>query len=195
MTERTFVKQDIKKSSTGTGFDNIVKDAERFDLSGADILRITDHKTRLLPYEGLENVSSLETILRPHGSVVILYQTAEQFGHWVVLLDRGNKNLEFYDPYGLDVDEELNINNEFHLRKHNGLITPHLTALIKKGNWNVHYNKERLQRMLKDVNTCGRYCALRVRFKDEPMKKFNALLKNNKHYIPDFWVSVLTLLC
>lgn len=193
--ETEFVKQDVKKASVGTGIDSIIVDAEKFDLSGADILRITDNQTNILPYEELENVSNLQEILQPHGAVVILYQTAEKFGHWVCLLDKGNKNLEFYDPYGFDVDEELNIDNEFHLRQHQGLIVPHLSALIHKGRYKVEYNKERLQKILKDVNTCGRYCALRIRFRDISMKKFNGLLKNNKHYPPDFWVSALTLLC
>ncbi len=30
---------------------------------------------------------------------------------------------------------------------------------------------------------------------DFSMEKFNGLLKNNKHYSPDFWVSAMTLLC
>jgi len=192
---KRFARQDVNKSSVGTGFDSIVKDAERFDLSGADILRLTDHKTHVLPYEALEKVSSLSEILRRYGSVILLYQTAEQFGHWVTLIDRGNNHLEFYDPYGLNVDEELNLSNEFHLRKHNGLITPHLTALIHKDGWSVEYNKDRLQKMLDDVNTCGRYCALRIIFIETPMNKFNSLLKNNKFYNPDMWVSALTLLC
>lgn len=191
--ENEFVKKDIQKSFGG--FDKIIKDSEIFDLSGSDILRITDNKTKILPYEALEHVSSLDEILNPFGSVVLLYQTSEKFGHWVALLDKGNHNLEFYDPYGLNVDEELNLDNDFHLRVHNGQLTPHLKSLINKDGWNVQYNKLKLQRMLKDVNTCGRYCALRVRFKDITMKKFNTLLTNNKYYHPDFWVSALTLLC
>lgn len=193
--EREFIKEDIKKAAVGTGIDRIIKDGEVFNLSGEDILRITDGKTNILQYEKLDSVVSLDEVLSPHRALVLLYQTAERFGHWVVLLDKGNKNLEFYDPYGLDVDEELNIDNEFHLRIHGGVITPHLSALIEKGGWRVTYNKERLQQMLEDVNTCGRYCALRVRFRDSSMEKFNGLLKDNKHYEPDMWVTALTLLC
>jgi hypothetical protein len=175
------LKYAVPYSTTENTMDKIIKDAERFDLSGADILRITDHKTRILPYEALEKVSDLEEILRPHGSVIILYQTAEQFGHWVALLNDGGNRLEFYDPYGLNVDEELELDNEFHLRIHGGKITPHLSALIKKGGWSVKYNKDRLQK--------------RVRFRDLSMEEFNSLLTKNKAYHPDFWVSALTLLC
>ena len=191
--EDAFVRKDIKKSKNG-GIDKIIFDAEKFDLSGHDILRITDNKTNIYPYEYLENVSSLSDILQPYGAVVLLYQTKQNFGHWVAILDKGNKHLEFYDPYGLKPDQELDINNEYHLRLHGGVKTPHLTAFINSEGWKVEYNAEKLQKFLKDVNTCGRYCALRVRFRDSSIQKFNALLKNNKYYDPDFWVSSLTLL-
>lgn len=191
--EQEFVDTDIKK--TNGGIDKVIKDAEVFDLSGDDILNLTYNKTRIMKYEDLKIYDSLEQILSPYRACVLLYQTGDKFGHWVSLIDRGNRKLEFYDPYGLKPDEELNINNEYHLRIHGGQITPHLTALIKKEGWKVEYNNQRLQRFLKDVNTCGRYCALRIRYRDLSIQKFNNLLTKNKHYEPDFWVSALTLLC
>jgi hypothetical protein len=175
--------------------DKKILNAEQFDLSGADILRMTDNKAKIMPYEALEHVGSLSEAIGAKGALILLYQTAQQHGHWVCLLDKGNNNLEFYDPYGLKPDEELNMDNEYHLRIHNGQKAPHLTALIEKGGWNVEYNKEKLQRMLSHVNTCGRYCVLRVIFRTTGMNQFNKLLTGNKYYIPDFWVSALTLLC
>jgi hypothetical protein len=192
--ELKLITQNIEKAKVGTGLDKIIKDAERFDLSGQDILRITDHKTSIMTYEELENVTSLEEIFKPHGAVVILYQTSENFGHWVALLNNGDKRLEFYDPYGLNVDEELNLDNDYNIRTHGGVLQPHLSILIKQGGYKVTYNNVRLQEMLEDVNTCGRYCAMRIRFRDISMKKFNGLLTNNHHYTPDMWISAMTLL-
>ena len=191
--EQVFIKADIQRRNGG--IDVIAKDAEVFSLGTDDILRIADNKTNIIAYEDLEQVSNLDEILEPYDSIVILYQTALNFGHWVCLLKTGEKTLEFYDSYGLKPDQELNMSNEFHLRTHNGVITPHLTALMKAGNWSYTYNKERLQKRLEDVNTCGRYSALRVRFRDITMKKFNKLLTGNKHYHPDMWVSVMTMMC
>lgn len=188
----SFVESDLKKSK---GIDNIIKDAEQINLSGDDLLRLTDNKTKILKYEDLKTYDSLEQIFNPHGCFIMLYQTAENYGHWVTVIDRGNRHLEFYDSYGLKPDEELNMNNEYHLRIHGGEIVPHLSALIRKDNWKVLYNKKKLQKYLEDTNTCGRYCALRVRFIKESMDKFNILLIKNKHYDPDFWVSSMTLLC
>jgi hypothetical protein len=177
--------------------DKIIKNSERFELSGADIMRITDDKTRIIQYEELETTSNLEQLLNPFGSVIILYTTKKNFGHWVALFRKKNnvkKDLEFFDPYGLSIDEELNINNELHLRQHNGRITPHLSALISKGDYNVSSNKTQLQKFLEDVETCGRFVALRVRFRNLTLKKYSELLTTNKHYDADFWVSALTLL-
>lgn len=174
--------------------DKKILESERFDLSGSDIMRMTDGKTKIISYEQLEHINSLEELLHPYGAVIILYQTSANHGHWVVVLDKGNKQIEFYDPYGIKPDEELNIDNAYHLRIHGGRLTPHFSALILKGGFSVEYNKERLQRVLAHVNTCGRYCVLRVIFRSLSLKEFNKLLTGNKHYTPDFWVSALTLL-
>ena len=161
-------------------------------LSGADIMDFVDGKTRVLAYESLGHYDSLEQILSPHGSAIVLYQTAPRQGHWVALIRRSNHTLEFYDSYGFRPDEELKFDNSFHLKIHGGRLTPHLTRLIQDGGWRVIYNKCKLQKNLDDINTCGRYAALRVKWKHIPMKQFNDLLLKNKHFNPDFWVSALT---
>lgn len=194
MTEE-LAKMEVEKVSSNTGIDKIILDAEKYDLSGADIMKITNGKTRIIKYEDLKLYDSLEQLFNPYGCFIMLYQTSEKIGHWVALIDRGNRELEFYDPYGFEPDEELNFNNDYHLRIHGGIITPHLSALIESGFWKVKYNNKQLQKYLEDVNTCGRYCALRIKFKDASLEKFNNLLTKNKCYNSDFWVSALTLLC
>jgi hypothetical protein len=143
--------------------DKLILDAEDVDLSGRDIKRMVDGKTNIMAYEQLKTYSN-----------------------------RGNKMLEFYDSYGLAPDEELKLDNQFHLRIHGGKITPHLGALIQAGGWSVKYNHEQLQEQLSDINTCGRYCVMRLIYKDLSIRKFNDLLTKNKYYHPDFWVSAMT---
>jgi len=193
--EEETLQRDIAKHRVGTGIDSIIVDAEKYPLSAEDMLRIADGKTNILVYEDLENVNNIDSILAPYDASIILYQTAENFGHWITLLKTGENSLEFYDSYGLSVDQELNTDNEFHKRVHEGKIVPHLTHLIQQSGYKVKSNKVRLQANLEDVNSCGRYAALRVRLRNFSMEKFNGLLKNNKHYSPDFWVSAMTLLC
>lgn len=195
MSEEKAVEASIKKHRVGTGIDRIIVDAEKYPLTGADMLRIADGKTNIIVYEDLEGVNSIDDILSPYDACIILYQTSENFGHWITLLKTSENSLEFYDSYALSVDEELNLDNEFHKRIHEGKIVPHLSHLIQESGYNVKSNKVRLQQNLEDVNTCGRYAALRVRLRDFSMEKFNGLWKNNHHYSPDFWVSATTLLC
>jgi hypothetical protein len=175
--------------------DKIIKTGEKFDLSGADILRITDEKCNVIQYEELERVNNINEILNPYGAVVILYTTRKNFGHWVCLFKTKGKNneLEFFDPYGLEMDEELNITNELHLRQHDGLITPHLTALIQKSDYHVRSNTKQLQKFIEHVNTCGRWVSLRLRLRDLSLRQYIMMMTQNKEYDGDFWVTALTI--
>jgi hypothetical protein len=179
-----------------SGIDQQIKDAENIDLSGDDIKRITNGKTRVIAYEELKNFGSIDELLNPHGAVVILYETRENFGHWVCLfwVDKEKRILEFFDPYGLDVDEELKIAPQFNMRIHHGELVAHLTALIELcGDCKLTYNKTRLQRFLEHVNTCGRHVSTRLRMRDIPLHRYVELMSDNEHYNPDWFVSALTL--
>jgi hypothetical protein len=176
--------------------DKLIIDSEQYSISGADLKRITDNKANIISYEDLENVKHLSQILHPHGAVIILYETKEKFGHWVCLLEdeKDPSILEFFDPYGLSIDEELKF-SELHLRQHQGKITPHLTALVNTGGYNVKSNKRQLQKFLHHTNTCGRWIGMRVRLREKTLDEFINLMTKNKNYDGDFWVSALTLFC
>ena len=176
-----------------SGIDLNIKKSEQYDLSDNDILRITDNKTKIFLYSDLENVNTIDEILQPYGCCVILYQLEANIGHWVCLIKRGDRKIEFFDPYGFAIDEELKY-SKYNLRKHNGKIVPHLTALLEKSNYSIKSNTVKLQQFKEHVNTCGRYCALRIRFKDVSINKFIELFTKNKYYNSDFWVSAMTLL-
>jgi len=172
---------------------NIIKNAEKKDLSNEDILRITKGKVKIIEYKELHNATSLEPFLEPYGSLVILYETREGYGHWVCLIKRGINSLEFFDPYGFKVDEELNLINEMHIRRNSeNQIQPHLTALIQSGGYRVSSNLTKLQKFKKDVNTCGRWVALRILLKNMSIEKFTKLLCCNKNGDADWYVSALT---
>lgn len=176
-----------------SGIDTRILKAEDYDLSDNDILRITDNQTKIFLYSDLEQFDNIDDLLNPYGCCVILYQLEQNVGHWVCLIKHKNDTLEFFDPYGLSIDEELKY-SEFNLRRHEGEITPHLTALIDKSNWRLISNDFKLQKFKEHVNTCGRWVALRIRFKDVSLEKFIDLFTNNKCYDGDFWVSAMTLL-
>tara|TARA_R110000787_G_scaffold1972_2_gene8203 strand:- start:908 stop:1456 length:549 start_codon:yes stop_codon:yes gene_type:complete len=180
-----------------SGIDIDIKKSENIDLSENDILRITDNKTHILTYDQLKNFDNIDDVLGYHKSVVILYQTTRTEGHWVSLLAYDN-NLEFFDPYGYGIDEELKIIEKIHLKeKSSGGIppeSPYLLYLINKSNYIIKVNTKQLQQKSSDINTCGRWVSLRIRFRDVTLRRFIELMTKNKYYNGDFFVSALTLL-
>lgn len=176
-----------------SGIDTQILKSEEIDLSGEDIHRITDGKCKIMAYEDLQKYQTLDELMTPNNSVIILYQTKADYGHWVSLL-RYNNSIEFFDPYGFYIDEELKIIDHLHLRSDGITQSPHLTDLINKSNYKIIYNNKKLQKRSEHTNTCGRWVSLRVRFGDISLDKFISLMTKNKHYDGDFWVSALSLL-
>jgi len=168
--------------------DRIIDNQETIKLSGTEVENIVGRKARVIPYHELPKYSSIEEVLGLNKEVVILYESKYNVGHFVSLFIQPNnpRNLIFFDPYGFYPDYELNFAKYNHI--------PYLTNLIKNSNLNLLYNKYRLQEFSSDTNTCGRWSALRLRFKHYNNLQFSHLFTTNKCYTPDFWVSALTLL-
>ena len=100
--------------------EDIVKDAEDIYLSGEDVIRLTDHRCRILKYQDLMFISSIDEVLDVDGSVIILYQKEENKGHFCLLTNRYKEgSLYFMDPYGYDIDEEIKM-ADFQVRNMSG---------------------------------------------------------------------------
>ena len=179
-----------------SGIDKQIVKGEDYSLSTNDILRITDNKCKVIAYEELEHISSIDELLEPHGAAIILYENSDDglYGHWTALFKTDQGTLEFFDPYAIKLDGELNLNNDFNFRVHNGVEVAHLSHLISQSEYKVKSNKVQLQEVKKHVNTCGRWTALRIRFRDVSIRRFIDLMTKNEAYKPDFWVTALTLL-
>jgi len=172
--------------------DQKIKNAEKLDLSGEDIMRMCKNKVKIISYEDMENYKTIDDVFDTNNATIILYETQKNFGHWTLLLK--DKNLEFFDPYGLKPDEELNIDNKYNSRIHNGIVVPHLTHLLNKSNYRIIINRKRLQQFLENINTCGRWCVARVLLRHFTLSKFQKLFTDNVNHTPDFWVTAYTLL-
>jgi hypothetical protein len=173
--------------------DNIIKKSENINLSGDDIYNIVDGQIKILSYDDLHNIYNIENLLSPYNSVAILYTTTKNLNHWIGLFKVNDNTLEFFDPYGLNIDEELNLEKKLYLRPTDNDNVPHLTDLINNSNYKVIYNNVKLQKFLEHTNTCGRHVGVRLRFKNLPLQQYLKLFKNNK-FDPDYIVSSLTLL-
>jgi hypothetical protein len=170
--------------------DKIIQKSEIISLSGEDLLKIAPN-TKILSYTELRSYTSIDQLLSPHEAVIILYELEINVGHWVSLFKKDTNTLEFFDSYGLSVDEELKFAKE-NTRIHKGQELNHLSFLIQNSGYGLIENKVQLQKNLEDINTCGRYAAYRILHRHLPLDVFNKLLTENKHYNPDFWISVAT---
>jgi hypothetical protein len=171
--------------------DRLIKKAEKIDLSGDDILSITNNQTTIHAYSDLDQIDNMEQLFGGKPTVTLLYQTTQNSGHWVCLIKKSESELYFFDPYGLKPDSELQYAS-YNLRIHNNVQTPHLTALISKSNYTIDYNKVRLQKFFKDVNTCGRWVAIRILWREMSDDHFNHLFLNQKEP-SDYYASALTI--
>ncbi len=161
--------------------DNIIKYLEREPFSNDDIMYLCDNKTNIIKYSDLINYDNIDNILSPHNNTVILYETGKNYGHWVCLIKQNNL-IEFFDPYGMKIDEQL---------KYSKNKDPLLSLLLLKSPYLLKENTTRLQKMYKNISTCGRHVCLRIILKELKLNEYIKLLKNNKNN-PDLLVTYLT---
>lgn len=171
--------------------ESIIKELRKKPFSGHDILTALDNKTKILTYPQLYKYKSLDSLLKPYGCVVILYETKPAYGHWVCIIKHPNNTVEFFDSLGYFIDDELDIiSMEF--RKKNKEIYPYLTKLMLESGYKIIYNPIILQKDKNDISTCGRHVTLRLVLKDLSLNKYIKLITSDKNYDPDSLVTYLT---
>lgn len=132
-----------------------------YALSSEDIYNAMDGKTKVLLYSQIADYDSIDDLLSPNGNVFILYQSKPRYGHWCCLFRRNKKNIQFFDSYGFFPDSEMKLINKNFLCESNQL-RKHLSHLLINSHYTINYNDKPLQEFKKGVNTCGRWCLLRV---------------------------------
>jgi len=154
-----------------------------YSLSSSDIKELVD--TNVISYNDLYKVNDIKDIMK-NGSVVILYETTNNIGHWVTLKENKEGNtIYFLDPYGLLIDDEFNfISDEFIKNKyHND--TTRLRKLLYDSDYDeIEYNEKPLQSYKDNVNTCGRYAVFFI-YSNLTLDEFVYMLKTMKGISPD----------
>jgi hypothetical protein len=143
--------------------DKILEKLEKKPLSDGEILEGCNNKCNIVCYSDMHKYHSIDELLNPYDCCIILYNKTSNCGHWCALIKRNNL-LEFFDPYGLYPDEELK-----YIKKYE----PYLSYLMIDSPYKLSYNQYKFQKFKKDINTCGRWCYLRIQFKDWSLDKFN----------------------
>lgn len=157
--------------------DKIIKDtAEGYPLSGEDIHNLTKGTCNIWAYSQITNKSLDEILGKNRSSIILLEYNGKSIGHWIALFEHQNGDIEYYNSLGYPMDYQQD----------RQILTQKLYG------YRVIQNKQQLQSKSQDINTCGRYCVLRLNYRNLSIQDFNKLLSQNKAYTPDFWVSVST---
>ena len=168
---------------------DILDEYKKKPLSNKNILKLLDGKTKIVLYPQLKKYKTLDQLLYPYDSCVLLYMTKENFGHWCCVIKIDDKTVEFFDPYGTFPDDQLKMIPEY-FRKVSGQNYPHLTWLLYHSPYKLTYNHHKFQKNGADVQTCGRHCATRILLKEMPLKQYIELFKGAN---PDDIVTFLTM--
>ena len=168
-----------------------------YSLSGEEVLKLCDGKAKLVIYEELYNYKTLDELLHPWGSIILLYEykrdsNGHSHGHYVCLNNVPDGSIEHFDSLGYRPDEELKeigISAEF--AKKSGQDKQYLLRLLIDSGYPISYNEYHLQQDKRGINTCGRWCGVRVFLKNLPLDTFAGLFMNKK--MPsDLLITILT---
>ena len=165
---------------------------EEVALSDKEISRMCGGRVAIHGYEDLAAMRDYKELFNGKPGCILLYETRHHFGHWVLLINKEHE-VEFFDPLGIKMDQELKLVPEY-LRYQLNEDVPHLTHLLK--NVRVRENTVQLQEVDYDINTCGRHVVSRFNMYMhgfENLRPYLRLFKNQKES-PDVTVSKLTLL-
>ena len=91
--------------------DNLIKKSEDIDLSADDINRINNNNSNIIVYHNLSNYHNFRSMFGGKDCVILLYETKQNFGHWVCILEfpsyyeffeNGEEIVATIKQYGID---------------------------------------------------------------------------------------------
>lgn len=157
---------------------NDLKSMMAYSLDDSEVRKYAKklgYDCKVVSYDKIHKYKTLDQLLGKDGCVVILYLTSEHYGHYVLVFKRG-KTIEFYDPYGIGVDNEFTfIPKEFQGESNQDY--PYLTQLLYNSGYKIHRNQYRLQKGKNGVNCCGRHALVRLLFRNLNEDQYKDLLK------------------
>lgn len=138
---------------------DVCKEAESIPFSAQTIKEICNNQVNIVLYDELYHMNSIFDAFIDGYPIVLLYPLRSQTdGHWVCLVyHKKTDTIQYFDPYGSDVDYYLKLHPELYE-------DDKLTELLNTCGKDVVVNKVPVQKLKKDVSTCGRHCAVRAVF-------------------------------
>lgn len=153
---------------------NKINQLKQYALSDAEIQKVSGRK--LIIYPELYNYDSLEHLLHMNnGYVIIMYMQSDVYGHYCCLNKISDREVEFFDSYGLYPDKQLKFSNYNVNRKMKQNHT-YLSYLMFKSPYKLSYNHHKFQKKAPPVQTCGWHCIHRVKHKNLSLKQYKQLM-------------------
>ena len=142
-----------------------IKDRIPKPLTDGDIERhIGVKKDDILKYSDLKSFPKIEDLLPEDKSFrIILIEDRFNSGHWVCVMRYG-KTIEYFNSYGCKWDTDWKFVSKM-VRMILGENTNEMTRLMdtaSKDGWSTVWNKHRFQKLSSKIQTCGRWCVLRI---------------------------------
>lgn len=170
---------------------HLIEKLKSIPFSGNDMMECVGQKTKIVRYRDLHKYKNIEALLYPHNCFVLLYETKPQYGHWVCVILHDNNVIEFFDPYGYFIDDQLSfIDKKF--RKKTNQNFPYISKLFLESPYFIEWNNKQLQKLYKNNSSCGRHVSLRINMRDMPLKEYQKILKTEGGLTPDDKVTYLT---
>lgn len=176
---------------------DIEKAIKKYPL-GDDDIKFYLPDAKIITYSDLKKYKSIDELLPNNKSyAIILYEYEKNKGHWTCIMKYCD-TIEFFDSLA-DCgapDSELKWNSA-ETNKKLGYNKPYLTNLLKKSNYDVIYNKLKLQKENKKdiINTCGRHCVFRIlnmRDKNMDLLAYLKFLNDVKNETGDDYDDIIT---
>jgi len=186
----------------------IPRTSKHYALSDKQILKGLESRgidAKFIEYDDIIKCECIEDVVSSQGFALIIYKNlGDKVGHWCCLFFRSNGDLEFFDSYGLMIDEILD-DEPFGGRYRDALPSvnagnmtvslPYLSYLIlqwmgRNPGKSVHYNGYALQSLKSGISTCGRWSLARMWLYDKPITAFGDLFSADRD--PDDLVTKVT---
>lgn len=170
-----------------------IEKIKSFPLSGRELLEAIDPiPAKIERSTNFKNYDDIDELFEGYDVVIILYETNPNYGHWCCLIRHEDGVIEFFDPYGYKIDEQLKF-IEKNFQRETDQYEPVLKKLLYNSPYPISYNNKKLQKDYKDNNSCGRHIITRIILKELGIKDYQKLLGSSRRKLDaDDKVSYLT---
>ncbi len=129
----------------------------------------SDAQQKTLKYSDLADIKTIDELLPEEKDYrIILTESKRNEGHWCCIMKytditNGKKYIEWFDSYSGKPDSELKFIPEA-VKKMLGQDKNYLSRILKtvKQPYEILYNATKYQTLKDGINTCGRWCIMRL---------------------------------